>query len=96
MFRAKEAPAGCIIYLMLSIVINLFILILRISAHDVQNNTTVAKIGTPTTTLAAASTIHHTDVTTTTTSTSTTSFTPASTTADDIKTMSVDIHESGK
>lgn len=41
MVRAREAPAGCIVYFMLSIVINLFILILRISAHEVQNNSTL-------------------------------------------------------
>lgn len=83
MIRARQAPSGCIIYLMLSIVINLFILILRISAHEVQTNTMIATTTTTTTTIA---TIHHTDVTTTTTTT----------TADDIKTMSDDIHESGK
>lgn len=62
MNRAKEAPAGCIVYLMLSIVINLFILILRISAHEMQNNTILA---TAITTTIATS--HHTDVTTFTT-----------------------------
>lgn len=41
MVRVIEAPAGCLIYFMLSIVINLFILILRISAHEVQNNNTL-------------------------------------------------------
>lgn len=42
MSRVREAPAGCIVYFMLSIVINLFILILRISALEVQNNSTLA------------------------------------------------------
>lgn len=91
MVRAKEAPAGCIIYLMLSIVINLFILILRISAHDVQNNATVARIEATTTTLIAP-TIYHTDVTATSASTAAIT----TTTVDDIKTMSDDIHRSGK
>lgn len=87
MVRIKEAPAGCIIYLMLSIVINLFILILRISAHDVQNNTTVPRVEATAaaTTTVVATTIYHADATSTTT-----------TFADDIKTMSDDTHESGK
>lgn len=42
MSRVREAPAGCIVYFMLSIVINLFILILRISALEVHNNSTLA------------------------------------------------------
>lgn len=87
MVRAKEAPSGCIVYLMLSIVINLFILILRISAHEVQNNAPVAV------TAAAVATIYHTDVTTTTTNTAA-AYT--ATIANDIKTKSDDIHESGK
>lgn len=41
MSRFCDPPAGCIIYFMLSIVINLFILILRISAHEVQSNNTL-------------------------------------------------------
>lgn len=41
MIRFTTPHAGCMIYLMLSIVINLFILILRISAHEAQNNGTV-------------------------------------------------------
>lgn len=40
--RVIEPPAGCIAYFMLSIVINLLIVILRISAHEMQNNTTLA------------------------------------------------------
>lgn len=40
MRRFCDPPGGCIIYFMLSIVINLFILILRISAHEVQSNGT--------------------------------------------------------
>lgn len=94
MVRAKEAPSGCIVYLMLSIVINLFILILRISAHEVQNNATVAvaaaAVATPTTVPA---TIYHTDVTTTTTNAAVAA---TATIANDIKTKSDDIHESGK
>lgn len=42
MIRYKESPAGCIIYFVLSIVINSLILILRISAHEIQQNTTIA------------------------------------------------------
>lgn len=42
MTRFGEPPAGCIIYFMLSIVINLLILILRISAQEVQNTSTLA------------------------------------------------------
>lgn len=42
MRRFREPPAGCIAYFMLSIVINLLILILRISAHEMQNNRTLA------------------------------------------------------
>lgn len=38
MIGYREPPAGCLVYFMLSIVINLFILILRISAQDVHNN----------------------------------------------------------
>lgn len=41
MIGYREPPIGCLIYFMLSIVINLFILILRISAQDVQNNSTL-------------------------------------------------------
>lgn len=52
MSRNREPPAGCIVYFMLSIVINLFILILRISAHELHNNITVA------------TTIYHLDATT--------------------------------
>lgn len=40
MIRFSDPPGGCIIYFMLSIVINLFILILRISAHELQYNST--------------------------------------------------------
>lgn len=42
MIRFSDPPGGCIIYFMLSIVINLFILILRISAHELQNNSTLS------------------------------------------------------
>lgn len=42
MRRFGDPPAGCIIYFMLSIVINLLIVILRISAQEVQNNSTLA------------------------------------------------------
>lgn len=41
MSRFREPPAGCVVYFMLSIVINLFIVMLRISAHEVQNNSTL-------------------------------------------------------
>ncbi|XP_055297900.1 uncharacterized protein LOC129566198 isoform X2 [Sitodiplosis mosellana] len=41
MIGYREPPAGCLVYFMLSIVINLFIAILRISAQDVQNNSTL-------------------------------------------------------
>lgn len=99
MVRAKEAPSGCIIYLMLSIVINLFILILRISAHEVQNNATVAVAATaaavPTPTTVPA-TIYHTDVTTVTTNTINAATTATATMANDIKTKLDDVHESGK
>lgn len=44
MARFTNPPAGCVIYFMLSIVINLFILILRISAQEVQNNATFATV----------------------------------------------------
>lgn len=96
MIRAKEAPSGCIIYLMLSIVINLFILILRISAHEVQNNTTVAVAAASvaaSTPITVAATIYHTDVTPTIINAATA---PSTTIANDIKTKSDDMHESGK
>lgn len=41
MRRFGDRPAGCIIYFILSIVINLLIVILRISAQDVPNNGTI-------------------------------------------------------
>lgn len=44
MSRLRQPPTGFIIYLMLSIVINLFILILRISAHELQTNNTLKTI----------------------------------------------------
>lgn len=44
MIRFAEPHAGCMVYLMLSIVINLFILILRISAHETQNNSTMQAV----------------------------------------------------
>ncbi|XP_055297878.1 uncharacterized protein LOC129566190 [Sitodiplosis mosellana] len=42
MSRFREPPAGCILYFMLSIAINLFIVMLRISALELQNNSTLA------------------------------------------------------
>lgn len=91
MIRAKEAPSGCIIYLMLSIVINLFILIFRISAHEVPNNTsTTAAAPAAIASTTTAAPIYHTDATTTATTSTTTTI------ANDIKTMSDDIGKSGK
>ena len=42
MSRLREPPAGCVLYFMLSILINLFIVMLRISALEVHNNSTLA------------------------------------------------------
>lgn len=48
MSRLREPPAGCVLYFMLSILINLFIVMLRISALEVNNNSTVATaVATP-------------------------------------------------
>lgn len=47
MLRYKESPAGCVIYFMLSIVINFLIFILRISAHELpHHNATMITMAT--------------------------------------------------
>lgn len=44
MLRLSGPHAGCMAYLILSIVINLLILILRISAQEMQNHSTVSTV----------------------------------------------------
>lgn len=46
MIRYRESPAGCIIYFLLSNLMNFLILILRISAHEISNNSTIASTTT--------------------------------------------------